>query len=167
MLDVAAPTTAVVRPMWDTDGEALVRFHHRLSEATIYFRFFSCHPELHPEEVERFTHVDHRDREAFVIVDDAGEIVGVGRFDHVPGTNDAEAAFVVADAWQGRGLGRLLLATVIDRARDVGYDHLVAETLATNHRMLRTFRHCGLPVRTALVDGVVDVVIDLALDDGV
>ena len=89
------------------DAERLVRFHHDLSPESVYLRFFTCHPELDPSELYRFTHVDHRDREAIIAVVD-GEIVAVARFDRLERPTDAKVAFVVADAWQGRGLGSLL-----------------------------------------------------------
>jgi GNAT superfamily N-acetyltransferase len=118
------------------DGGRLLRFHHTLSPDTIYFRFFGVHPELRSEELFRFTHVDHSNREAIVAVSD-GEIVGVARFDRSADGTEAEVAFVVADAWQGRGLGRQLFARLADMAGAVGITRLVAHTLAENRRMLR------------------------------
>ena len=58
--------TVHVRPMRPDDGEALVAFHERLSEDTVYSRFFSAKPRLSAAEVEHFTHVDHNARVALV-----------------------------------------------------------------------------------------------------
>jgi RimJ/RimL family protein N-acetyltransferase len=141
------------------DRDRLLRFHRALSPDTVYLRFFSVHPELQPAEVERFTCVDHEQREAIVaLVDD--EIIGVGRFDRtVP--EAAEVAFVVADAWQGRALGSALFAALATRAREVGIDRFVADTLAHNDRMLSVFRHCGHLYASRFDAGVVHVEIDL------
>jgi GNAT superfamily N-acetyltransferase len=149
-----------LHPMQACDAAALVDFHHRLSRETTYRRFFSPHPELSAKEVDRFTHVDHRDREAIVAT--VGErIVGVGRYDRRPGEREAEVAFVVADAWQRHGIGSILLDRLICLARTRGIDHLTAETLPVNAPMLATFRASGLPMTTAFRDDVVHVVLDL------
>ena len=159
-LRLADGTSLAVRPIDEADAEGLVRFHQRLSDETTYLRFFSVHPVLHPDEVERFTHVDHRRREAVVALLD-GEIVAVARFDRLPDGDDAEIAFVVADEFQGRGIGSALLRALVPRARGFGIRRFVAETMPHNRRMLTVFRHSGLPVRTQFEDGVVHVVLDL------
>jgi GNAT superfamily N-acetyltransferase len=77
---------------------------------------------------------------------DGDEVIAVARFDRLaPGSPQAEAAFVVADAWQHHGLGAVLLQLVADRARQHGVAPLVAETLGTNRAMQAVFRHRGLP----------------------
>lgn len=163
-----APQTALLRDgtvvgivaMSPGDAERLVRFHDTLSSETTYRRFFSFHPELSPAELYRFTHVDHREREAVVAVVD-GEIVAVARFDRLENPSDAEVAFVVADDWQGRGLGTLLFEHLTRRARDLGVARFVAETLVHNHPMLALFHHAGLPVREHVEAGVAHLTIDL------
>jgi RimJ/RimL family protein N-acetyltransferase len=153
-------TVVHVRPIGPDDAEALVRFHGTLSDRTIYSRFFRFHPQLEADEVDHFTGVDHADREAVVaVLDDA--IVAVARFDRLGDTGDAEVAFVVTDAMQGKGLGSALLQDLADRARRLGVRRFVAETLPGNGRMLRVFRGAGLPVRTRFVAGVVSVTLDL------
>ena len=72
----------------------------------------------------------------------------------------------MADSWQGRGLGTLLFERLARRARDVGIDRFVADTLAHNRPMLAVFHHAGLPVTDHLEAGVADVVIDLVIDLG-
>lgn len=116
--------------------------------------------ELSPDEVHRFTHVDHRDREAIVAVV-GGEIVAVARFDRLGSGRSAEVAFVVSDAWQGRGLGSLMLSHLAHRARQVGIERFIAQTLAHNHRMRRVFARSGYPLVTRAGGGVVGVELDL------
>jgi RimJ/RimL family protein N-acetyltransferase len=153
-------TVAVVVPMRGEDADRLLRFHHRLSSETTYLRFFSYHPELSDAEVRRFTEVDHCEREALIaLVDD--EIVGVARFDRLQAGSEAEVAFVVADAWQGRGLGTALFDLLAERARRLGVMRFVAETLPHNHRMLAVFQHAGRPHRELFSAGVVHVRVDL------
>lgn len=144
------------------DGAALVRFHEHLTDETTRLRFFNHHPHLTPREVERFTHVDHHNREALVIVDGAA-IIAVGRYDRLPATSDAEVAFVVADAWQHRGAATHLLAELADRARAEGITRFLADTLAENRPMRDVFRHSGLVIGTHMAAGVISVVLDLQL----
>lgn len=154
-------TRVEVRPMHRTDAGRLVRFHRTLSPETTRLRFFTFHPELSPRELDRFTHVDHRDREALVaVVDD--EIVAVARYDRQPDGASAEVAFVVADGWQGRGLGTALFRALVERARAVGIDRFVADTLADNRRMLKVFHHAGLPIAQRFEDGLVQLTMELA-----
>jgi len=155
-------TEADLVPMGPGDDVRLLRFHKTLSIETTYLRFFTVHPDLRPDELHRFTHVDHVDREAIVAVVD-GEIVGVGRYDRAG--DEAEVAFVVADAWQGRGIGRALFDHLAVRAREVGIDRFVADTLPHNDRMLNVFRHAGLPIRSRYLDGTVHVELELGTFD--
>lgn len=142
------------------DADRLVRFHNRLSLDTTYLRFFSPHPELSAREIDGFTHVDHLHREALLATLDA-EIVGVGRFSALTDPSEAEVAFVVADEWHHRGIGRMLFEGLAQRARAVGIRRFTAETLWSNRPMLALFHDVGRPVRTSTSDGVVHVEIDL------
>ena len=80
------------------------------------------------------------------------------------GGRDAEAAFVIADVWQGEGLGTALFDRLAARARELGVERFTAEVLPHNRRMLNLFHHSGLPVTARLRDGVVHVVLDLGDD---
>jgi GNAT superfamily N-acetyltransferase len=156
------PERLLVREMTPSDADRLLRFHDALSNETVRLRFFSPHPRLSPAELARFTTVDHRDREALVALD-GDDIVAVGRWDRLADPTVAEVAFVVADAWQGHGIGPLLLARLAELARDNGIEHLVALVLPENGRMLEMLRHTGFPARRRFVDGVVHV--ELALSE--
>lgn len=160
---VALPTGERVELhlMDPADAGALVEFHEGLSNETTYLRFFSAHPRLSARELDHFTQVDHLDREALVACKD-GCILAVGRYDRRCGADDAEVAFVVADAWQGHGLGSLLLRRLAELARARGVRRLTAETLAINGKMLEVFRLSGLSMTTTpCSDGVVHVVLEL------
>lgn len=154
-------STAHVRTIGPDDGAALRAFHARLSQESIVLRFFGAHPRLSDAEVERFTHVDGAERVALV-AERAGEIVAVARFDRVPGTDEAEVAFVVNDAFQGQGLGTVLLRKLAGAARSHGVRWLVADTLSENFRMLNVFRHAGFPRTFTRSAEVMHVVMDMA-----
>ena len=145
-----------VRPIRPDDADRLVDLHSRLSDRTIYYRFFSPHPRLSPREIQRFTTVDYVDRVALVaLLDD--RFVAVARYDRLPGTSEAEVAFVVADEHQGRGVGSLLLEHLAAAARERGITRFFAETLADNRAMQSVFKQAGWAARSTWADGVVHV----------
>jgi acetyl coenzyme A synthetase (ADP forming)-like protein len=156
--------TVHVRPITPDDGERLIAFHGRLSPETVQLRFFSPHPRLSEAEVERFTHVDGTHRAALVAVE-GDEIVAVVRYDRAPGTDQAEVAFVVDDAHQGRGMATLLLEHLAALARRNGIRRFTAETLAHNRRMLGVFHDAGFAIQSSWQDGAVHISFPIVEDE--
>ncbi len=147
--------TMQIRPIRPDDADALQRMHLGQSEQSVYFRFFAPLKRLAEKDLYRFTHVDHHDRVALVLVH-GSEIRAVGRFDVVtPG--EAEVAFYVADTEQGRGLGSVLLEHLAAAGREIGVDRFVADVLPSNARMIRVFSDAGYDVEQRLEDGVIRV----------
>jgi GNAT superfamily N-acetyltransferase len=142
---VAGGLAVHIRPIRADDGERLVEFHSRLSDQSVFRRYFFLHLTLSAEEVVRLTHVDYRDRLALV-AEHGGRIVGVGRYDRTPASDEAEVAFVVADEHQHRGIAPLLLRRLASAARANGIRVFIAQTLRENRAMLDVFRHSGYPV---------------------
>src|SRR4051794_22385700 len=103
---------------------------------------------LTDDMLDYLTDIDHHDHEALVALDPAtGEGAGVARFVRLADRPEvAEAAVTVADAWQGRGLGTLLLELLAGRARQEGITRLTALMLAENDDMLELLERLG-PVR--------------------
>ncbi len=151
-----AGTVVRVRPIRPDDAAALIAFHSALSAHTVYLRFFGFHPVLTATEVERFTQVDYADRLALVALVGT-RMVGVGRYDRIPRTSEAEVAFIVDDDYQHQGIGTLLADELVRAARRQGVRSFLADTLAENTGMLELFHSMGFPVRSAFVDGVVRV----------
>jgi acetyl coenzyme A synthetase (ADP forming)-like protein len=145
-----------IRPIHPSDAPSLAAFHSTLSLETVRRRFFSPKRELGAEELQRFTTVDHHDRVALV-AELGDELVGVARYDRLGDAPDAEVAFVVADAHQGRGVGTVLLDQLASAARERGITRFVAETLADNRPMLAVFRGAGFEERTRFDAGTIDV----------
>jgi len=150
-----------VRPIRPADAEALVAFHHRLSEGSVYRRYFSWHPELSESEVVHLTTVDYVDRLALV-VEDAGELVAVARYDRYPDSDRAEVAFLVTDALQRQGLGSALLRRLAAAAWTRGITTFVAETQSDNRDMLGVFSASGFAVRRTFDDNVAYVRFSIA-----
>ena len=143
---------AQLRPIVPDDAERLVEFYSRVSDESKYMRFFAPYPKLSAQDVERFTNVDLDRRVAFVVtLHDL--IIGVGRYDAVS-EEEAEVAFLVEDAHQGRGVGQLLLEHLAQAGRERGIRRFVAEVLPANNRMLQIFREMGYQVEGSVEGGV-------------
>ncbi|RIV40849.1 bifunctional acetate--CoA ligase family protein/GNAT family N-acetyltransferase [Micromonospora radicis] len=155
-------STVQLRPIRPADAPAVVAMHSRFSERTRYLRYFSPYPRIPERDLQRFVNVDHVDREAFVVL--AGErIVAVGRYERLgPAAPDAEVAFVVEDAYQGRGIGSVLLEHLADAARRAGIVNFVAEVLPANGAMLRVFADFGYQLQRQFADGVVHLTFPIA-----
>jgi acyl-CoA synthetase (NDP forming)/RimJ/RimL family protein N-acetyltransferase len=151
--------TCHLRPIRPDDEAGLIAFHSRLSETTVYYRFFAPYPRLSDRDVTRFTHVDYRDRAALVAtIGDA--IIGVVRYDRV-GPEEAEVAFVIEDEHQGRGLGTIFLEHIAQAARERGIRRFVAEVLPENARMLEVFEHAGYTPETSRDEGFIALSFDI------
>ncbi len=144
--------TAHIRPIQSDDAELLVEFYSRVSDESKYYRFFSPMPNLSERDVRRFTHVDHRDRVALVMLLQ-GRMIAVGRYDAIT-PHEAEVAFLVEDQHQGRGIAQLLLEHLAQAGRENGVERFTAEVLPDNQRMIQTFRDAGYRVVSEYADGV-------------
>ncbi len=150
-----------LRPVDPTDGAAFVALGERLSDETIYLRFFSVRRTITDGELEYLTTVDHHDREALV-AEWAGTIIAVGRYDRSPDDpTEAEVAFVVDDEHHRRGLGTVLLEHLAVLALDRGIERFVAWTLPDNRSMLGVFRNAGFRAERHFEDGTVRVAFPL------
>lgn len=155
--------TAHLRPIAPADAELLQSFHARLSPESIYFRFFAPYPKLSARDVERFTNVDYDNRVA-LIATIGGEMVAVVRYDRIT-EDEAEVAFLVEDAHQGRGLASILLEHLAAAAQERGVRRFIADTLPENRRMVNVFREVGYTAQQRFDEGVIRLVLDLAPTD--
>jgi RimJ/RimL family protein N-acetyltransferase len=152
-----------LRPIRPSDASRLQALHGRLSRETIYSRFFSHLPVLTDQRAAYFTTVDYDQRLAIVAVEDTGadeEIVGVARYDRQD-DGTAELGLLVEDRVHGLGIGSVLLAAIIDAARQRGVPAIVADVLGENARMLHLLRETHLPYRTSRRREVIRVTLDL------
>lgn len=146
---------ARLRPIKPSDAGRLVEFYDRVSPESKYLRFFAPYPRLSQRDVQRFTEVDYVDRVAFILT--LGELmIGVGRYDRIE-NDQAEVAFLIEDAHQGRGIAQLLLEHLAEAARERGITKFVAEILPENRRMAQVFADAGYRVTKDVEDGVLSV----------
>jgi GNAT superfamily N-acetyltransferase len=153
-----------VRPIRPSDAPALRRLHARLSELSIYLRYFTLLVEL-PEPLAReLAESDGITRGVLVALDPdrPDEIVAVAQWDREPGSDEAEFALLVDDRWQGRGLGLALMRHLVAAARARGLRSLYGLVLPQNAPMQRLLARLDLPSRRTWDFDTVRVDLDLA-----
>jgi acetate---CoA ligase (ADP-forming) len=138
-------STVHVRPVTPSDQGAVLDFLQGLSPQSRYFRFFSSAVAL-DRAAAAAVDVDYRTRYALIVTAGPGSAV-VGHAIYIKDDHRrAEVAFAIADQYQGRGLGTILLAHLAEHAVESGITVLEARVLAENHRMVGVFRESGFPV---------------------
>ncbi|MYT79798.1 Acyl-CoA synthetase (NDP forming) [Streptomyces sp. MnatMP-M77] len=160
--------TARIRPITTDDAERLVSFYEQVSDESKYYRFFAPYPRLSDRDVHRFTHHDYVDRVGLAVTI-GGEFIGTVRYDRIndqgrPASapaDEAEVAFLVQDAHQGRGVASALLEHIAAVARERGIRRFAAEVLPANTKMIKVFRDGGYTQRRSFEDGSVHLTLDL------
>ncbi|MFB8139103.1 bifunctional acetate--CoA ligase family protein/GNAT family N-acetyltransferase [Streptomyces parvus] len=160
--------TARIRPITTDDAERLVSFYEQVSDESKYYRFFAPYPRLSDRDVHRFTHHDYVDRVGLAVTI-GGEFIGTVRYDRIDDTgrpasapaDEAEVAFLVQDAHQGRGVASALLEHIAAVARERGIRRFAAEVLPANNKMIKVFRDAGYTQRRSFEDGSVHLTLDL------
>lgn len=146
-----------IRPIRPEDEPAMVRFHETLSERTVYLRYFhllNLEQRIQHDRLTRICFIDY-DREMALVAEHNGEILGVGRMMKVHGTNEAEVAVLISDKWQGRGLGKELLARLLIVGKDEKLTKLTADILPDNRDVMRICEKLGFTLKHSLDDEVV------------
>ncbi|MFH9232659.1 GNAT family N-acetyltransferase [Streptomyces globisporus] len=160
--------TARIRPITTDDAERLVSFYEQVSDESKYYRFFAPYPRLSDRDVHRFTHHDYVDRVGLAVTI-GGEFIGTVRYDRIDDrgrpasapADEAEVAFLVQDAHQGRGVASALLEHIAAVARERGIRRFAAEVLPANNKMIKVFRDAGYTQRRSFEDGSVHLTLDL------
>ena len=152
-----------IRPIQPDDPARLQRFHARLSQRSIYYRFFGLKPRLGDRQAKHFAEVDYTNRFALVAFasGEPDEIIGEARFDRLEATDEAELGIVIADRYQGQGLGRAMLSLLIEAARARGIRRLCGLVLADNVRMIALLRRLGYPYHETWQDGTEQIWLEL------
>jgi acetyltransferase len=157
---LADGTTITVRPIRPEDAEIEQSFVRKLSAKSKYFRFMRSVNELTQEMLVRFTQLDyHRELALIGVVEQNGEEVevGVSRYAMNPDGKSCEFAVIVADEWQRKGIGSHLMDTLMDAARQRGFQTMDGEILADNHNMLGLVKSLGFQIHTSPDDPTVKV----------
>jgi len=157
-----------IRAQRPQDREGIRAALARMSQQSIYHRFFTVKRAFSEQEARYFLDIDFVKHVALVaIADENGRPTIVGGCRYIvmqPGV--AEVSFTVIDAYQGKGVGSALMRHIAALARKAGLKELVADVLTDNAAMLRVFQRSGLLVSTKLVGTTVDVTLRFPAEDG-
>ncbi|MGP3982825.1 bifunctional acetate--CoA ligase family protein/GNAT family N-acetyltransferase [Streptomyces sp. KR80] len=181
--------TAQIRPITPDDAQRLVSFYEQVSDESKYYRFFAPYPRLSDRDVHRFTHHDYVDRVGLAATV-GGEFIATVRYDRIDSrgmpassrqsptatlngrfavppdiADEAEVAFLVQDAHQGRGVASALLEHIAAVARERGVRRFAAEVLPANTKMIKVFTDAGYTQERSFEDGVVRLELDLEPTD--
>ena len=178
--------TARIRPIRPEDADRLVSFYELVSDESKYYRFFAPYPRLSAKDVHRFTHHDYVDRVGLAATV-GGEFIATVRYDRINAlgrparpsptatpagerfapappaapSDEAEVAFLVQDAHQGRGVASTLLEHIAAVARERGIRRFAAEVLPANNKMIKVFTDAGYQQKRSFEDGSVHLTLDL------
>jgi acetyl coenzyme A synthetase (ADP forming)-like protein len=157
-------TVATLRVTRPADHDVVRRFFHELSPESRRRRFFSL---ADPAEtlVDAFCDSSNPMRQVTVIalrlLDGELRPIAVGSYLDL-GNGAAEAAFAVSDAFQGKGLGTILLEHLATMAAANGFRRFEAMVLSDNNAMLEVFRDSGFEIRSKSERGTITVLLSLS-----
>lgn len=157
-------TRIEVRAQRPEDRADLLDAFGRMGAESRYYRFFSPKRGFSEAEIAHFMDADFVNHVALVAVAGtarAGQIVGAGRY-FVLGPGEAEIAFGVDEAWQGRGIAPAVFRHLVAIARMAGIKALHADVLSDNTPMLKVFERGGLEMQRKNEDGAVHVTLRLS-----
>ena len=161
----------ILRLLQPRDREMYLRGFHKLSPDARYHRFFEPKDDLNPQELHYLVDLDQIHHFAIVAISPGSakhktqdEGLGLARCVEIPGEADvAEPAVTVLDAWQGLGLGRLLMRRMIQAAQARGVQRFHVDVLQGNSPMLSLLDEVSVELLPAREDGI--LTLDLPLPD--
>ena len=144
-----------IRPIRPEDEPLIVKFHETLSDRTVYYRYFQImklRDRVAHERLTRICFIDY-DREIALVAETNGsnaddtKILGVGRLSKLHGANEGEIAVLVADEFQGHGLGTELVKKLIEIGKEERLDCMVSFILPDNSNMQHICKKLGFKLQ--------------------
>jgi acetyltransferase len=140
-------TQLLIRPIRPEDEPMIARFHQRLSERSVYLRYFhmmDLDRRVSHDRLIRICFNDY-DRDIALVAEHANAILAVARLRRID-ANDAELAVLISDEYQGRGLGTELSRRLVEIARAEKMERVIAEILPENTSMQRVCHELGFRI---------------------
>jgi acetyltransferase len=151
-------TPVLLRPIKPEDEPMWHQLLASCSQESLWFRFLYLFKGTTHEMATRYCFIDY-DREIAIVAevqqDGQRSLIAVGRLVADADHTDAEYAILIADAWQGKGLGNLMTDYCLEICRNWGIRHVVAETVSSNTRMLGILRKREFQLDTSHGDDVI------------
>jgi len=146
----------IVRPIRPTDEEMLSDMFYDLSDQTIINRFFSMLKSMPHRKLQQFCCVDYDSEISLVALTKEGvkqKVVGLGSYHLNPATHRAEIAFMMADAWQGKGIGTYMMQELVKIAKSKKIKGFTAEVFRDNVAMIALMHKAGVEPKSTIVNG--------------
>lgn len=162
-------TPVTIRPIRPEDEPLVIQFHERLSERSVYLRYFQplgLSTRTAHERLTRICFIDY-DRQMALVAErrdpasGEAQILGISRLSKIPNTDSAEIAVVVLDEFQHRGLGSELVRRNIAVARAEKLKRVVANILPENFEMHGLCQRLDFTLEHDLEAGIVRGVLEL------
>jgi acetyltransferase len=156
--------TVILRPIKPEDEPLWLEMFHNFSQESIHFRLFQTiiEPVAH-EFSARYCNIDY-DRELAIVaeMEENGQrkMLGVVRLNIDPSEKTGEISFIVADSWQGQGLGSKMVDYVIEICKDKKLETINAVMLPDNFRAIKLFREMGFSIES-MDDGTQKAILNL------
>jgi len=150
----------LVRPSKATDVRAMQDLFYSLREEDVYTRFFTKLDSFSDAKAQHLCTVSYEDEMAFVAVLgdlEQERIVGGCCYYLDPSTNLADVAYMIHPDWQGKGLGTVLQARLVEYARQRGLRGFTADVLTANQGMIKVFEKSGCRIERRVVSGVYEL----------
>lgn len=151
------------RPIKPSDEDEMRRLFYRFSDQAVYYRYFTRIKAMPHGAMQGYVNVDYRRTMSIVgVVQEKGieRIIAEGRYVRLPDRPYADTAFLVDEAYQGKGISTFLLNLLIRIAREQGgIEGFRADVLLDNKSMLRVFEKTPYPLRAVVSEGAYEIVI--------
>ena len=141
------------------------RLFYRFSDKAIYYRYFAPIKTMPHSKMQEYVNVDYRDSLSIVGLigeHDQQNLIAEARFIRYKDKPMADVAFVVDEAYQGRGIASFMYQMLARLAKERGITALAADVLVSNPSMLKVFENADYPVKAKLDGGAYALTIDLS-----
>ena len=154
----------LIRPVKPEDAGPMQDFFQELSSQTVYLRFFSPLKQLSKRMLIQLTQIDY-DREVALVAlfgsHPDEKIIGSARIIFTANGTEGEFAIMLADSWQGKGIGAALLKSCLAFSKRYGLKRVFGVVLRENRQMLRLADKLGFKKVNTPASGEVEIIIDI------
>jgi acetyltransferase len=156
-------TQVTIRPIRPEDEPLMIDFHSRLSDRSVYLRYFQplkLTQRTAHERLTRICFIDY-DREMALVVelkrpDGSCEVLGVGRLSKLHGRDEAEIAVLVRDEFQHKGLGTELVGRLLQIAKDEKLKYVISTMMGVNREMRAICKRLNFELSMDMEDDLVN-----------
>ncbi|WP_020521855.1 GNAT family N-acetyltransferase [Catelliglobosispora koreensis] len=141
------------------DIDALTEMHGRCGQRSLFRRYLAGTRGPTQEQLRRLVSPAHGT--TLIAEDGQGRIVALANL--IGEGQQAEAAILVEDSWQKRGIGTALLRRMLTLATPYGFQAVVLHTQADNEPMLRTVKRMPQAAKFDVDGAIVSATMTVAI----